>query len=314
MAVAGIYSVGGDQHKMGYTTTRDLSFLKGATSLREAKTLAGRHGISRSVASRWWGKYGGGAGGAGTATGSNLSPAASSAFQQAIDYYSPDGGFGAGVEAALERGQKKAVAAGGQALASAGLAGTSMMAGLGKKYEEEVAAPTRAGVESERASRLSGLYASMAGAEQAGYESAADRAMREGLSAGQLGLGYAQLGAAQERAYLSAAAQNRAGTSAGSETTSTGSWNDFWSGLRRMNTTGAESTSDGGNSWSSLWPSTARMTSGFTLPALINEGRATTPEPTTMANLDRTALGLSKGFGVDTSNMNFAKRAAMSWG
>ena len=66
-------------------------------------------------------------------------------------------------------------------MVSAGLAGTSVMAGLGKKYEEEVAAPTRAGVESERAQRLSSLYATRAGAEQGGFESAQSRALQSSM-------------------------------------------------------------------------------------------------------------------------------------
>lgn len=117
-----------------------------------------------------------------TTTGtSSLSTGAKAGFEKAIAQYAPEGGFGKGVEAGLERGRVKAVASGTQAMVSAGLAGTSVMAGLGKKYEEEVAAPTRAGVESERAGRLSSLYAVQAGAEQSAYESAESRSLQEYL-------------------------------------------------------------------------------------------------------------------------------------
>ncbi len=112
------------------------------------------------------------------ATPAGLSPSARALWEKALAHYKPGGGFGAGVEAGLERGRVKSTASGMQNLVSAGLAGTTMAAGLGKKYEEEVAAPTRARVESARAEAISGLQAGMAGAEQRGYETAADRAFQ----------------------------------------------------------------------------------------------------------------------------------------
>ena len=105
------------------------------------------------------------------AAGSGLSAASRLAFGKAIKQFEEGGAYGKGVEAALERGRTKAVAGGQQALVSAGLAGTSMMAAPGLKFEEEVAMPTRAQVEETRAGRLSELYAMLAGAEQQGYES-----------------------------------------------------------------------------------------------------------------------------------------------
>ena len=133
-----------------------------------------------------------------------LSREARSAWEKAIAQYGPEGGYGKGVEAGLERGRTKAVAGGMQSLVSAGLAGTTMAGGLGKKYEEEVGAPTRARVEEVRAQAVANLQAGLAGAEQRGYETAEERALRERLSASQLGtqqaiagqqtgLGYAQL-------------------------------------------------------------------------------------------------------------------------
>ncbi len=123
----------------------------------------------------------------------SLSAEAKTAWEQAIAQYGPEGGYGKGVEAGLERGQVKATTSGMQSLVSAGLAGTTMAAGLGKKYEEEVAAPARARVESTRAQAISGLRAGMAGAIQRGYETSEDRALRERLAASQQNLSYAQM-------------------------------------------------------------------------------------------------------------------------
>ncbi len=114
----------------------------------------------------------------GTSGTSGLSTGAKANFEKAIAQYAPEGGFGKGVEAGLERGRVKSIASGTQAMVSAGLAGTSVPAGLGKKYEEEIAAPTRAGVESERSQRLSSLYANYAGMEQGAYESSQNRSLQ----------------------------------------------------------------------------------------------------------------------------------------
>lgn len=147
-----------------------------------------------------------------------LTPEARGAFGEAIEQYRPGGGFGAGVEAALGRGRTKAVASGMQSLVSSGLAGTTMAAGLGKKYEEEVGAPARAGVESERARMIANLKLALAQAEQGAFEAGAGRGLgyaqlgaqtglgyaqlgvSERASAGQLGLGYAQVGASRRTA------------------------------------------------------------------------------------------------------------------
>ena len=134
-----------------------------------------------------------------TAAKPALGEATRAAFQRAIAQYQPGGGFGAGTEAALERGRTKTVAGGQQALVSAGLAGTTMMAAPGQRFEEEIATPARMGVEEERARRLSDLEVALAMAEERGYESTEERALRERLAGGQLGLGYAQLGLGQEQ-------------------------------------------------------------------------------------------------------------------
>ena len=88
----------------------------------------------------------------------------SSLFAEAKKIYEPGGGFMAGTEAAISRGSKRAVASGVQQLASAGLAGTSIVGGLGKKYEEEVGMPTRARATTARLGALAGLLQAEAGA------------------------------------------------------------------------------------------------------------------------------------------------------
>lgn len=117
-------------------------------------------------------------GGGSYSRGGGMTPAARSAFSRAIAQYQPGGGFGKGVEAALGRSRTKAMASGMQSLVSSGLSGTTTAAGLGKKFEEEVGMPTRMGVEEARAGNLSRLYASFAGMEQSGFESAQSRMPR----------------------------------------------------------------------------------------------------------------------------------------
>ncbi len=84
-------------------------------------------------------------------------------FAEAKELYAPGGGFMAGTEAAISRGSKRAVASGVQQLASAGLAGTSIVGGLGKKYEEEVGMPARAQATTARLGALAGLLQAEAG-------------------------------------------------------------------------------------------------------------------------------------------------------
>lgn len=109
--------------------------------------------------------------------------AAAEAVSRALAQYAPGGGFGKGVEAGLERGRVKAMASGMQHLVGAGLAGTTMAAGLGKRYEEEVAMPARAGVEERRAQAISGIRMAEAGMEfQAG-----EAGLQRGFQAGQAG-------------------------------------------------------------------------------------------------------------------------------
>lgn len=115
-------------------------------------------------------------------TGGGVDPVASEALKKAIAYYSPEGGYGKGVEAALGRARTKAVASGTQALVSAGLMGTTMPAGLGKKFEEEIGMPTRARVEETRAERLAGLEVLKAQITQGATEAARARALQKYLA------------------------------------------------------------------------------------------------------------------------------------
>ena len=137
--------------------------------------------------------------------GYGADPAAMSALQTAKAYYEEGGGYGKGVEAGLERGRTKAMASGMQSLVSSGLAGTTMAAGLGKKYEEEVAMPARARVEETRAGALSGLEAMKAQIIQGATESARSRALQEYLAQLQSGASM-QLGATRQPSLVSAGA------------------------------------------------------------------------------------------------------------
>ncbi len=110
---------------------------------------------------------------------SGVNTAALAAIQRAKAYYQSGGGFGKGVEAGLERGRTKAVSAGMQNLVGAGLAGTTMAGGLGMRYEEEVAAPTRAGIESQRAQAISGIEMAGAGMQFQAGQAGAQRSLQQ---------------------------------------------------------------------------------------------------------------------------------------
>ena len=99
--------------------------------------------------------------GIGAAAGENIGKL----FEEAKKLYDPKGEFMAGTEATISRGSKRAIASGVQQLASAGLAGTSIIGGLGKKYEEEVGMPARARATTQRLSALSNLLTQEAGME-----------------------------------------------------------------------------------------------------------------------------------------------------
>ena len=115
----------------------------------------------------------------GTATRGGMDPAALEALTKAKAYYEPGGGYGKGVEAGLERERTQAMSSGMQSLVASGFAGTTMAAGLGKKFAEEVGMPTRARIEETRAERLSALDVLKAQLTQGASESAQQRALQE---------------------------------------------------------------------------------------------------------------------------------------
>ncbi len=78
------------------------------------------------------------------------------ALESYADIFRPGGEYGAGVEAMIGRGEKKAVAGGMQNLVSAGLAGTTMPMHLQQTYQEEIGMPTRLRSEDVRMERLGG--------------------------------------------------------------------------------------------------------------------------------------------------------------
>ena len=84
-------------------------------------------------------------------------------YGQIIEQYEPGGAFGAGYEAQLERTKTRDVAASQQALISGGLFGTSVTAGLPKKWEEEVGQPARLKLEDVRMGRYTEAVGAKAG-------------------------------------------------------------------------------------------------------------------------------------------------------
>lgn len=130
-------------------------------------------------------------------TGPSVSPEARTAIQTAMAQYKEGGGFGQGVEAGLQRGRTQAMSSGMQNLVSSGLAGTTIAGGLGKKYEEEVAAPTRANVASVRAERTSALQAMLAQMEQGGFQAGLNRQFAASESAANRSLQMSMGGTSQ---------------------------------------------------------------------------------------------------------------------
>jgi hypothetical protein len=80
-----------------------------------------------------------------------------------IKRYSAGGEFGKGEEALLQREKTKAMASGQQRLVSAGLSGTTVGAGMGQRWEEEIGMPERLRLEDIRSQRLSEAVGAKAG-------------------------------------------------------------------------------------------------------------------------------------------------------
>ena len=75
-------------------------------------------------------------------------------YDEIISRYGKKGGFVKGQTAQLTRTKTKDVASGMQSLVSSGLAGTTMAAGLGKAWEEDVGAPARLNIADVAGQRL----------------------------------------------------------------------------------------------------------------------------------------------------------------
>ncbi|KKL95838.1 hypothetical protein LCGC14_1850590 [marine sediment metagenome] len=92
-----------------------------------------------------------------------------SALESYADIFKPGGAYGAGVEAMIGRGEKKAVAGGMQSLVSAGLSNTTMPMHLQQTFQEEVGMPTRL-ASKDRAMEMYGGALSSIGQAYTGYD------------------------------------------------------------------------------------------------------------------------------------------------
>ena len=86
-----------------------------------------------------------------------------SLYDDIIAMYSPGGSFGAGTEAEIESQKRQYLGSATQSLISSGLYGSTMTAGLPKKFEEEVGMPARAKLEDLRFQQLSNALGQKAG-------------------------------------------------------------------------------------------------------------------------------------------------------
>ncbi len=86
-----------------------------------------------------------------------------SLYGDIVEQYKPGGAFGAGFEAQLGRQKTKTVAGQTQSLVSSGLFGTSVTAGLGQKFEEEIGQPSRLKLEDVRMGRYAEAIEKKAG-------------------------------------------------------------------------------------------------------------------------------------------------------
>lgn len=84
-------------------------------------------------------------------------------MDEIIAMYSPQGQFGQGTLAMLERQRAKDLSSATQSLVTSGMFGTTMAAGLGKKWEEEIGMPTRAKLEDVRYQAYAGAMGQKAG-------------------------------------------------------------------------------------------------------------------------------------------------------
>ena len=104
-------------------------------------------------------------------------------YSDIVEQYKPGGAFGAGFEAQLGRQKTKTVAGQTQQLVSSGLFGTSVTAGLGQKFEEEVGQPARLKLEDIRMGRYAEAIRSKAGLIERRDDVGPDYGMIANLSA-----------------------------------------------------------------------------------------------------------------------------------
>ena len=105
-------------------------------------------------------------------------------YDQMITNWGKGGGFVKGAEATLERTKKRDVAGGMQNLVSSGLAGTTMAAGIGKKWEEEVGAPSRLSIADIAGQRLAQAMEGKAGFIERRQDTGPDPGMVSSLMQG----------------------------------------------------------------------------------------------------------------------------------
>jgi len=86
-----------------------------------------------------------------------------SILDQIISRYQPGGAFGKAALSTLEQRKGKTIAKQKQSLVSSGLGGTTIGAGLGSKFEQEVGTPFRLGVEEQRIGALTQAMQAKAG-------------------------------------------------------------------------------------------------------------------------------------------------------
>jgi len=142
-----------------------------------------------------------------------------SILDKIIARYSAEGGFGKAEEALLKREKTKAMASGQQRLVSAGLAGTTVGAGMEQRWEEERGIPERLRLEDIRTQRLTEAMAAKAGYME-----------REGARAEATSLAQQQMAQQKEQTEMGALAQVHAakyGTTGGGGKKT---WEDYFGG------------------------------------------------------------------------------------
>ena len=136
----------------------------------------------------------------------SVPPSVSSNFQKAIEQYKPNGELVKATKTQLNALQKKYMAGVESDLARRGLSASTLGAGAETTFAKDIAAPTLAAGEASRVSNLAQLYQALAGVQQGAFENSENRQIgaaqfntqqqaQQQAQQGQLGLGYAQLGA-----------------------------------------------------------------------------------------------------------------------